>query len=255
MPKRIDYGSYELKEYIKKTTYKAFAYSLSILFVIMVYYFVADKIAGMRAHKLVAPPVKLTLTDLPPEQQDQPLDTPPPPDDVVINNGPAARAGNPVAVPESEITPDMQEFAAMDELGRASAEGGNGIDNGGFSSNIDFDASGNGRVENIQKEEEPDPNEFIAVEKEPAIDLAEIQKLVEYPALAKRASIEGQVVIKALVDKTGLITKVLVEHSDNSMLNESAVKAVKAYRQTSPAIQNKVPISCWVTIPIRFALR
>ncbi len=151
-------------------------------------------------------------------------------------------------VPDAEIKPDMQEFATIDVMSRASAEGGDGVDLGTFASNIDFDV-------NVEvKEKEPDPDEFIPVEKEPETDIGSLQKLVVYPDLARRAGVEGKVLVRVLVDKTGKVKKTRVDYSDNELLNDAAVKAVSQAVFT-PAIQNKQPVQCWVTVPITFKLR
>ena len=167
--------------------------------------------------------------------------------------GPAARAGIPVPVPDAQITPDMQEFATIDVMSRASAEGGSGIDLGGFASNIDFNQSS--KVDVKVKEKEPEPDEFIPVEKEPGVDYSRLQSLVIYPDLAKRAGIEGRVTIRVLIDKDGSVRKMFIEDSDNSLLNEAAENAIRNYGRFKPAIQNQEPIMCWISIPIQFKLR
>jgi periplasmic protein TonB len=137
-------------------------------------------------------------------------------------------------------------------LSRASSEGGSGVDLGGFASNIDFDSKAKVNVE--VREKEPGIDEFIDVEKEPSIDLNELQKRIVYPELARRAGIEGKVLIRVLVDKDGRPKKDKIESSDNEQLNEAARKAVMSMVFT-PAIQNKRPVTCWVTIPVTFRLR
>ena len=84
-----------------------------------------------------------------------------------MNTGPAARAGTPVPVPDAQISADMQEFASVDVMSRASSEGGNGVDLGGFAPNIDFNAEKKVVIET--KEVEPAPDQFVAVEQEPGV--------------------------------------------------------------------------------------
>jgi len=123
---------------------------------------------------------------------------------------------------------------------------------GDFADNIDWEGEG---VQVETREEEPDPGEFIAVEKQPGMDIVELQKLVEYPKLAKEAGVEGRVIVKALIDKSGGVRKTLVEYTDNSLLNQAAIDAIKNYKNFTPAIQNNQPVMVWISIPIRFKLR
>ncbi len=77
--------------------------------------------------------------------------------------------------------------------------------------------------------------------------------LPQYPELARKASIEGRVVLKVIVDTTGHVKSVEVVQSDNEIFNAPAIEAVKQFEFT-PAMQNdrKVPVA--LIIPIRFEL-
>lgn len=254
-PKPSGYGYWEMKDIIRKFTWRSFFITIALMVFLLIFNFVFNKVSeSNKTAPKVAPIVRLSIEQLPPPStEDQAEAAPPPPSQQVINTGPAARAGTPVAVPDAQITPDMQDFATIDVMSRASAEGGDGLDLGGFSSNIDFEGKGN--VDVKVREEEPAPDDFIPVEKEPDVDLAKLQKLVEYPDMARRAGVEGKVILRVLVDAKGRATKTLVEASDNELLNEAAVNAIRKYGTFTPAIQNGEPIMCWVSIPIRFKLR
>jgi protein TonB len=253
VPLTTEYGAKELKIWINKYTIRSFFYTLAglILFVLINLANTTLSNAGEQEVR-VAPIVKLTIEDLPPPPVEDLEAAPPPPSQTIINSGPAARAGTPVPVPDAQITPDMQDFATLDIMSRASAEGGDGLDLGGFSDNIDFDGT---KVKVEVREEEPDPDEFIPVEKEPGVDLVKLQKLITYPDLARRAGIEGSVVLRVLVEKDGNVKRTLIEYSENELLNQAAIDAVTKYGKFTPAIQNNQPITCWVSIPIRFKLR
>lgn len=246
------YGAIELKGVIRKNTVKGFIITAIIALLLFLIYFGYVKVQSARPQlKKLAPIAKVDIVDLPPTEEAT-EDVPPPPAEQVLNAGPAARAGTPVPVPDAMITPDMQEFATIKELGRSSAEGGSGLDLGGFSSNIDFS---NQKVDVKVKEKEPDPEEFIPVEKEPTVDYAKLQSLVVYPDLARRAGVEGRVVVRVLVDKDGSVKRMFVEASDNELLNDAAITAIRKYGRFLPAIQNDQPIMVWISIPIQFKLR
>ncbi len=250
---RPDYGALELKKFLGKATLRGFLITIGIFALIFILYYLAGEITAETGKKAkMAPIVKLRLENLPPTSDAEEL-PPPPPTQTVISTGPAARAGTPVAVPDAEITADLDEFADVDVLSRASSEGGDGVDLGGFASNIDFDS----KKEDVKvevKEKEPGIDEFVPVEKEPSIDLKELQKKIKYPEIARRAGIEGKVLIRVLVDKNGKPQKARVEYTDNDVLNDAAKDAVMSSVFT-PAIQNDRPIMCWVTIPVTFRLR
>lgn len=237
----LHYGAQELKAYIPRATQRGFIAALLLLLLLLGGYslFLVASAAGAKK----GPPInKMKLTNLPPPPA-QTEAAPPPP---ATDPGPAARAGTPVPVPDALIAPDVKDFANVDEISRASTTGGDGNDTGylGLASDVDTEV----------REDEPSAYDFVPVEKEPYIDIKELQKKVVYPDLAKRAGIEGKVNIRVLVGKNGVPKKHLVESTDSDLLNDAAIKAVMSSVFT-PAIQNNQPIDCWVSIPIVFRLR
>ncbi len=253
VPLPSTYGAAELKYFIRKNTVRGVIVASLLLLLLLLINFIFDTVeATLKDDVKVAPITKMTLDDLPPPDADAAADVPPPPD-VVINTGPAARAGNPIPVPDAMIAPDVKDFATVEVQSRASHEGGTGEDMGNFADNIDWSEKKVDAKEIVDKE--PEPDEFIPVEKDPVFDLAKLNSLVKYPEMARKANIEGTVHVKALVDKTGKITKAFAEHSDNKALNEAAVDAVKAYGFATPAVMNGQPVSCWISVPIKFRLK
>ncbi len=254
IPEPSGYGAIELKQFIAKNTYKGFIITISILvlFLLTYYFIVKSQEAARNAKPLLAPIQKISLENLPPQSEEALEATPPP--QMIVNTGPASRAGTPIAVPDAQIPADMKDFAKMDELSRASSVGGDGVDIGGFAPNIDLNR--NAKVEFKQKvEDEPDIDAFIAVEKDPQVDLAKLQKSIVYPDMARRAGIEGRVIVRVLVGADGKARRTVIEDSDNPMLNDAAVNAINNYGLFTPAVQNGQPITCWVSIPITFRLR
>ncbi len=253
VPLPCPYGSAELKGFIRKYTIRGVLITLVLFILFFITFLITNKIREQAQAKVFeAPIVRIDLENLPPPT-DAMDDFIPPPAQQIIHSGPAARAGNPIPVPDAMITPDMQDFATIDVVARASAAGGDGLDIGNFAPNINFDAERPVRVE--IKEVEPEMYEFIPVEKEPGVDLGKLQSLVVYPDLARRAGVEGTVVLRVLVDKDGSVRRMVIESSDNQLLNPAAEDAIKKYGKFTPAIQNQQPIQCWVSIPIRFRLR
>lgn len=255
LSKQFTYGAFYFKALIRKYTTYAFVITMSILALLIAAHFVSNLIMSQEedmTQYVTLATSSMSLVDLKPPS-DAADEVAPPPTQAVVNTGPAARAGNPVPVPDADISPDMKEFADIDDLARASSIGGDGVDLGGFASNIDV----NREVEEVNvevREEEPDIDEFIAVDQEPQIDLAELQKKIKYPEMAREAGIEGRVIVRVLVDENGRPQKHRVEYSDNDMLNDAAVNAIMSSVFT-PAIQGNKPTMCWVNIPVNFKLR
>lgn len=75
-----------------------------------------------------------------------------------------------------------------------------------------------------------------------------------YPELARKAGIEGNTVIKALVNIDGSIIEAKVlKSSGNQMLDQAALTAARRAKFT-PAKQRDKYVRVWVSIPIKFRL-
>jgi protein TonB len=101
----------------------------------------------------------------------------------------------------------------------------------------------------VDEEKLPALGEFVMVQEIPVP--IEAPK-PEYPELARRASIEGTVYIRLLVDKTGRVRDVVVDKGPevfHQVAKDAAWKSV-----WKPAIQNQRPVAVWVAYPIRFKL-
>jgi protein TonB len=76
----------------------------------------------------------------------------------------------------------------------------------------------------------------------------------QYPDLARQAGIEGQTVVKALVDIDGSIADVkILKSSGNQMLDQAALATARK-SQFTPAKQRDKFVRVWVAIPITFIL-
>lgn len=104
------------------------------------------------------------------------------------------------------------------------------------------------------KDPDPSPDETISVNKQPYVDNSQIMGKLVYPELAKKAGLEGKVVLRVLVRRNGTVKKYLVEKSDSELFNKSAGDAVMK-TQFLPALQNGKPVACWLSVPISFKLR
>lgn len=76
-----------------------------------------------------------------------------------------------------------------------------------------------------------------------------------YPARSRRASEQGTVMVRVLVDVTGRPAQVSLQTSSgHAALDESAVSAVRA-AQFRPYAERGLPQAVWVLVPIRFVLQ
>ncbi len=261
IPEKLRYGAAELKSMYNRNLGLALAISVGFHLALIGIYVFGLNIGKAGSDGKAAPIAKIKLTNIaPPPAADN---TPPPPPPMIPpqlqtggsgNGGVAARAGNPVPVPDALIAPDVKEFATTTEIAVATPEGGDGTgfsigDGDGLGAPVDI---GNG-VKVETKEEVPEPDEFIPVEEEPVFDYDALKAKVKYPDIAKKNGIEGQVVLQVYVSKTGKPTQIRVASSDSKFFDEPAKDAVM---QTAfkPAIQNGTPIGTWVTIPVKFQL-
>jgi protein TonB len=262
IPEALRYGAAELKKVYNRNLGMALGISVGLHLALIGLYIFGLNIGKADSEGKAAPVSKVKLTTLaPPPVEDA---TPPPPPPMIPpqlqtggggGGGVASRAGTPVAVPDALIAPDVKEFAPTEEIAVATPEGGDGT---GFGPKTD--GEGLGGPINVDKpvqvkdvEKLPDMDEFVAVEEEPKWDQGELQRRIKYPEIARRNNIEGTVIVRALVDKNGRVVKTNIDKSDNQVLSDAAVDAVKATPFT-PAIQNKMPVSVWVQIPVNFRL-
>ena len=81
-----------------------------------------------------------------------------------------------------------------------------------------------------------------------------ISRNLKYPTIAKENGIQGSVIIRFVITKTGSIDKVEVARSLDSACDNEAIRVVKLLPKWTPGQQNGVPVSVWYTIPIKFKL-
>ena len=201
--------------------------------------------------------VQMSMEDLPPPppmEEDKP--PPPPPPKVPPPQIKTVAFKIPEPTPEEELDPEEEEqtIAEVEELKEApniGLEDKEGEDEGFFDGEIDAE----GEIpEVIQAEPEPDINAFIFAEEEPKpINMGDIQKAIGYPQIARDAGIEGNVVVRVLVDEAGRYNRHKIINQVHPVLTKSVEEHVGKLRFT-PAIQGGKPIKFWVNIPFNFKL-
>ncbi|MBI1806115.1 MAG: TonB family protein [Ignavibacteria bacterium] len=229
----VGYGMRELRGLYQKYAGMALTFAIVLhFFVIGLYYLVGylsqedEPVMTVRIMKYseLGPPPSITNTEAAPQVQ------------VTV---PVAKptVGVPVPVPDAEVNPE-QTIASQKELSEIQSPSV-GTGDGGGQVAVQQD---------IQIDE--DPADFVPVEKQP-VPVKQVQP--EYPEIARRATVEGTVWIKILVDKEGKAKKALVMKSDAEIFNEPAIKAALQWVFT-PALMNNGPVAVWAAVPFRFKL-
>lgn len=114
-----------------------------------------------------------------------------------------------------------------------------------------FDGWDNGNADTPPPPDEPEPvYQFWAVSEKPEV----IQQVTPvYPELAKRAGIEGSVILKVLVDLKGDVEDIEILKT-HPLLEASAIAAVKQFKFT-PGKQRDKTVKVWMSIPFNFRLK
>lgn len=92
--------------------------------------------------------------------------------------------------------------------------------------------------------------DFFSVQKYP-VTVKEISP--EYPELARRLGLEGNVSVKLLISKEGRVKQAEIVSSDNEIFNDPAKKAALQWIFT-PAVMNQGTVSVWEVVPFHFRL-
>ena len=74
-----------------------------------------------------------------------------------------------------------------------------------------------------------------------------------YPELAKRARVQGKVVLVVTVDEEGNVSDIRVS-TGHPLLNEAAISAVKQWKY-SPTLLNGEPVPVIATVTVIFNLK
>lgn len=82
-----------------------------------------------------------------------------------------------------------------------------------------------------------------------------INRSLIYPIEAQRLGIQGKVIIRFVVEKTGSIDKVEVIRGVNPDLDAEAMRVVKRLPKWKPGIQDGETVSVWYTLPITYRLQ
>jgi protein TonB len=86
---------------------------------------------------------------------------------------------------------------------------------------------------------------------EPPQPIVQVQP--EYPEKAKKAKLEGKVIVAVVVDENGDVIDASIHYSDNPIFNEAALEAAKKMK-FKPGRLKDTPVKAIVRIPFVFKL-
>ena len=76
----------------------------------------------------------------------------------------------------------------------------------------------------------------------------------EYPEVARQRSIEGRVLLEAIVDRKGRIETEIKIIKSVALLDKAAIEALRQWRFTPGRDANGQPVRVIIEVPIRFVL-
>ncbi len=106
-----------------------------------------------------------------------------------------------------------------------------------------------------QEEEEEEEDFFVVVEEMPELigGLGELQRKINYPEMARRAGIEGRVIIQFIVNERGEVEDPRVMRGIGGGADEEALRVVRQAK-FRPGMQRGQPVRVQYSLPIVFQL-
>ena len=107
-----------------------------------------------------------------------------------------------------------------------------------------------------EEEPEPEPEIFVVVEQMPELigGLGEIQKKIKYPEIARKAGVEGRVIIQFIVDESGNVSEPAVVRGIGAGCDEEALRVVRDAK-FKPGRQRGKSVKVKMSLPITFKLK
>ncbi|MFH5832571.1 energy transducer TonB [Halalkalibaculum sp. DA3122] len=107
-----------------------------------------------------------------------------------------------------------------------------------------------------ESREEEEEDFFVVVEQMPQLKggLAKLQQCVKYPELARRAGIEGRVIVQFVVNEQGKVENPQVVRGIGGGADEEALRCVRL-AEFEPGRQRGIPVRVQYSLPVVFRLQ
>lgn len=105
-------------------------------------------------------------------------------------------------------------------------------------------------------DDEPEEEIFVVVEQQPELigGMADLQRNIRYPDIARKAGIEGRVYVQFVVDEQGNVNNPVVIRGIGGGCDEEALRAVRKAK-FKPGMQRGRPVKVRYSLPIVFKLQ
>jgi protein TonB len=252
------YGAYDMRQNSDNRHLKALIIIFSLVALLIVGFLLSDVIKNMipeKPHVAIEDKVTMVDLDLPTQELEQPqleeIIVPPTP----LKN--TMKFTAPVIKPDAEVK-EENKMVTQDEV----------IESEKIVSvfNVDGDNDAEGAVD--QKEiaqatqvAATKDSIYTSVQQMPTYPggmtqlRKDIAKELRYPRIAEEMGIEGRVIVRFVVFKTGEIGKIQVQRGVDRYLDEEAVRVVSKLKKWIPGKQNGVAVDVYYIVPINFTLR
>jgi periplasmic protein TonB len=107
---------------------------------------------------------------------------------------------------------------------------------------------------------QPEEKIFIVVEEKPEYPGGDpalfkfISENLIYPPEAENNRIQGRVILKFVVNTNGSVDRIEILRGIDPLLDNEAIRVVKALPKFRPGKQGGVPVSVWFTLPVLFKI-
>jgi periplasmic protein TonB len=247
-----DYGAYDLrKTYNKRIRNSLFVMVGLVLALVAAYLINNYQGAGKKAAVVVQ---DVQLEDIKEEKKNEPPPPPPPkvePPKVEMAKFTPPKIVKDEEVKEEEKPPEVEKLEDT-KIGNANQEGIK-------DDNITAPPADNKGVVEAPKDNTDYDKTFTKVEIESdypggtAAWQRYLQKNLQYPEEAQNNEIQGQVVVKFIVDKEGKVSEVEAISGPNE-LREEAMRVIRKSGSWTPAVQNGRKVKSYKSQPINFRL-
>lgn len=256
---KMKYGAPDLKKLYKKYISRGLiiAVALHVLlvsaYVLTVY---LERLSAERLDEQFSRTIELSDLDTPPatNEEEPPAPEVEVPEKFIPLKDLEALIPEPVAKEKSEILTTKTQEALEEIKAPVSSEGDENAPNIEYLGKIKVKEK---KIEKkLEKKEEKKVKKTyqqFEVEKAPvAVNLGSVRSSMRYPEIARSSGIEGRVTAKVLVGTNGSIVK--IGGLSGPSVFHSEVRSKIRNLQFTPALQNGVPVRCWVSVPFNFKL-